>query len=131
MNRLVSLACGILFGLGLALSGMVNPAKVQGFLDITGTWDPSLAGVMVGAIPTAFLLFRLAARHNVAVPPPSAKIDGKLVAGAVLFGIGWGLVGICPGPALIAWILDPYALIFIAAMALGMAVHDRLLGRAC
>jgi uncharacterized membrane protein YedE/YeeE len=132
--RLVgALGCGLLFGFGLALSRMVDPAVVRGFLDVTGDWDPSLAGVMAGAIPVTFVFYRIAARRGRALaggalpPAPERTIDRRLVGGALLFGIGWGLVGLCPAPALIAWLFQPWALLFIAAMVAGMAIQRRVL----
>jgi len=128
---LSALLCGALFGLGLAVSGMVDPAKVQGFLDIAGHWDPSLAGVMAGAIPVAALFYRLAARRDrslsgAALPaPPSPRIDRRLIVGSLIFGLGWGAAGMCPGPALAAWLVDARALFFVAAMAAGMIVQKR------
>ena len=123
-----ALLAGLLFGLGLAVSGMVNPAKVLGFLDIFGHWDPSLAGVMATAIPLTALLYRLAARRPATLagrtlPTPARPIDRRLVIGALLFGIGWGAVGFCPGPAIEALVLDQRAWLYIAAMAAGMAAH--------
>jgi len=128
---LTALLCGTLFGLGLAVSGMVDPAKVQGFLDIAGHWDPSLGGVMAGAIPVAALFYRLASRRGrslsgTALPaPPSPRIDRRLIIGSLIFGLGWGAAGMCPGPALAAWLVDGRALFFVAAMAAGMAVQRR------
>jgi uncharacterized membrane protein YedE/YeeE len=131
--RLVAaLGCGLLFGFGLALSRMVDPAVVRGFLDVTGDWDPSLAGVMAGAIPVTFLFYRIAARRGRTLTggtlpaAPSRTIDKRLIGGALVFGIGWGLVGLCPAPALIAWVYQPWALAFIAAMAAGMAIERRV-----
>lgn len=131
--RLVAaLVCGLLFGIGLALSRMADPQVVLGFLDVFGDWDPSLLGVMIGAIPTTFVFYQIARRRGRSVtgadlpPPPSRAIDARLVGGALLFGIGWGLVGLCPAPALIAWLFQPWALLFIAAMAAGMAIERRL-----
>ena len=127
-----ALGCGLLFGFGLALSRMVDPAVVRGFLDVFGDWDPSLAGVMAGAIPVTFLFYHLAYRKGRTAtgealpPPPSRSIDGRLVGGALIFGVGWGLVGLCPAPALIAWLFQPWALVFIAAMAAGMAIERRV-----
>lgn len=107
MSGLISLLLGVLFGIGLLLSGMTNPAKVQGFLDIAGNWDPSLALVMAGAIAAAFLPFQWAKRQQhcaLGAPmqlPVKRQIDRPLVLGSALFGIGWGLSGICPGPAIV------------------------------
>ncbi len=121
MRPLFALFIGLLFGAGLALSGMTSPAKVQGFLDITGAWDPSLAFVMAGAIGIGLVLFRIARRR---LPPPSHRVDPALIGGSVLFGIGWGLVGYCPGPALTALgSLDPKALTFVAAMLAGTVLQ--------
>jgi uncharacterized membrane protein YedE/YeeE len=124
----VALAAGLIFGLGLAVSQMVNPAKVLGFLDLFGDWDPSLVFVMLGAIPVAALGYRLAIRYSspfcaeAYATPAKAGIDGRLVIGAILFGIGWGLVGYCPGPAIASIALgNPATLLFIAAMLVGMA----------
>jgi len=133
MRLLAPLLAGLLFGLGLCLGGMTQPAKVLGFLDLAGAWDPSLAFVMGGALAVAFVAFRLAARHRNALngapfaPPPDRTIDARLVAGAALFGIGWGLAGFCPGPALVALgFAEPGALIFVLAMAGGIALVDAL-----
>jgi len=123
-RRGVAFAAGLLFGLGLALSGMADPAKVLGFLDVFGRWDPRLAGVMAAAIPVAALIYRLTARAGRPMPPrPSQGLDRDLVAGALLFGIGWGLVGLCPGPALADVALAPRGLVFVAAMAAGLGLH--------
>ncbi len=130
-----ALAAGLLFGLGLAVSGMVNPAKVLGFLDIFGHWDPSLAGVMASAIPVTALFYRLAARRPVSLtgrplpPTPTRPIDRNLVAGALLFGVGWGAVGFCPGPAIESLVLDGRAWIFSVAMAAGMLMFKWGSGR--
>jgi uncharacterized membrane protein YedE/YeeE len=125
---LVALAAGVLFGLGLAVSQMINPAKVLGFLDLAGDWDPSLAFVMLAAVPVAAAGYRLARRlrQPVCAPafagPVQAKVDSRLAGGAILFGIGWGLVGYCPGPALAALGLgNASTLLFVAAMLVGMA----------
>jgi uncharacterized membrane protein YedE/YeeE len=133
MARLVAALAGVLFGLGLAISGMIDPEKVLGFLDISGDWDPSLAFVMGGAIPVAWLGFRLAARRptplcEAAFSRPTATIvDRKLVLGAALFGIGWGLAGFCPGPALASLGLGLWQVwLFAAAMMAGMALHYRV-----
>ena len=106
MNLFFALLSGLLFGIGLIVSGMANPAKVIGFLDITRVWDPSLAFVMGGAISVGFFAFRIAARRKRPLCgdkmhlPTANHIDKRLVGGALLFGIGWGLAGICPGPGL-------------------------------
>jgi uncharacterized protein len=120
---------GLLFGLGLLLSGMANPAKVTGFLDLAGAWDPSLALVMAGAIAVALPLFRLARRRQQAVAggalqwPQNRQIDKPLVLGAVIFGMGWGLAGICPGPALVLSGAGlPQGMLFVASMLAGMAL---------
>jgi hypothetical protein len=131
MKTAGALASGLLFGLGLAISGMVDPAVVLGFLDFgglaDGTWNPALAGVMGGAIPVAFVLYRLAGSR---VPPPSRVIDGRLIIGAALFGLGWGAAGLCPGPALEGWVANPRALLFVFPMLAGFAVTTRVIGRA-
>ncbi|HXQ50737.1 MAG TPA: DUF6691 family protein [Stellaceae bacterium] len=124
---LVALGAGLLFGLGLTVSQMINPAKVLGFLDLFGDWDPSLAFVMLGAIPVAAIGYRVA--RSLAAPwcgpafaaPAQSKIDGRLVSGAVLFGVGWGMVGYCPGPALASIALGNWAtVLFLVAMLIGM-----------
>ena len=132
MGIIASLVSGLLFGLGLILSGMANPAKVLNFLDVAGTWDPSLAFVMAGAIgiaaPGFWLVRRRAAPLADAafhVPPADAPITRSLVIGAAVFGIGWGLAGFCPGPALVSLPLaTPGAIAFTAAMvaAIGAGV---------
>ena len=133
MANLTALLSGLLFGLGLIVSGMANPAKVQGFLDISRAWDPSLAFVMGGAIAVASLAFALARRRERAWSgalfewPASVGIDTRLLSGGALFGIGWGLAGFCPGPALVAMSSGmTEAWIFGAAMIAGMVLHDRL-----
>lgn len=127
MRFVVAVVAGALFGAGLLLAGMTDPARVLGFLDVTGAWDPSLAFVMVGAIGVHAIGYRLVTRRHrplldagFHVPPPCA-IDGKLVGGAAIFGVGWGLAGFCPGPALVAAASGASsALVFVAAMAVGM-----------
>ncbi|MDP2372523.1 DUF6691 family protein [Reyranella sp.] len=130
MLRIVAaVAAGLLFGAGLTVSQMVSPAKVIGFLDVAGNWDPSLAFVLAGAVGTVALGFLVVRRHlsaplfAAAFDPPSARgIDRNLVFGAMLFGIGWGLVGLCPGPALAALAIAPAKVaLFVAAMLAGMA----------
>ena len=129
-TTLAALASGLLFGLGLTISGMVNPAKVLAFLDIAGDWDPTLAFVMGGAIIAAFPAFQWAKRHGRPFfaekwsLPDRTDIDRKLVVGAALFGIGWGLAGFCPGPALAALgLATEQALTFVIAMIVGALVY--------
>lgn len=124
-----ALLSGLLFGLGLILSGMSNPAKVVAFLDLGGIWDPSLAFVMGGAIAVAAPAFAWARRRNQTLLntpldlPTKTGIDRRLVGGSLLFGAGWGLAGFCPGPALVTAAAGfPGALLFAAAMLAGMAV---------
>jgi uncharacterized protein len=120
---------GTLFGAGLALSGMMNPARVRGFLDILGDWDPTLAFVMGGAV--LVMAFAWMVQKRMASPlacdefslPGTSKIDGKLIGGAVLFGIGWGLAGLCPGPAIATLATNTgNVVLFVAAMAAGMGL---------
>jgi uncharacterized membrane protein YedE/YeeE len=127
---IAALICGLIFGWGLLISEMVQPAKVLAFLDIVGAWDPSLAGVMIAAV-VSVPGFRLAQRRErpilaiQSVWPTKVGIDRPLVIGPALFGIGWGLVGLCPGPALenLAT-LSPRVIAFVVAMTAGMALHD-------
>lgn len=126
-----SLACGFIFGLGLLIAGMVNPLKVLAFLDVFGAWDPSLAVLMVSALAVSSAGFAIArGRGRPLLAPQSlwptkADIDRPLLIGAALFGIGWGLVGLCPGPALEGLAsLSPGIIAFVAAMAAGMVAHD-------
>jgi uncharacterized membrane protein YedE/YeeE len=133
MQILMALITGLLFGLGLILSGMTNPAKVTGFLDLAGHWDPSLAFVMGGAIGVALVAFRLAGKRTsslLGAPmrlPAAGLIDRRLVLGSLAFGVGWGLAGYCPGPALASLASGgSKPLIFAAAMLAGMAVFEVL-----
>jgi hypothetical protein len=128
---LTALAAGLLFGLGLTVSGMINPGKVLGFLDVAGDWDPSLAFVMAAAIPVAMIGVRAARRLRTPLcaatfaGPTRTRLDLRLVAGAMLFGVGWGLAGYCPGPALAS--LAPAARpagLFVVAMLVGMAAFQ-------
>jgi len=126
MKLLIAVLAGLVFGLGLMLSGMASPAKVQGFLDVLGPWDPSLALVMAGAIAVGLPAFALARRRRLPLPE-SSHIDRRLLGGSLLFGVGWGLVGLCPGPALVvAGLGDAKALGFVAAMLAGMALFEWL-----
>lgn len=127
MRMFFGFLSGLVFGLGLVISGMSNPAKVINFLDLAGTWDPSLAFVMGGASVTAFIGYRLI--HRSSAPalgssfdlPGTSRIDRPLLTGAALFGIGWGIGGFCPGPAWTALpLLSPGALVFIPMMLIGL-----------
>ena len=127
MFNFFAFVAGLTFGIGLIVSGMSNPAKVLGFLDLAGKWDPSLALVMAGAIFVGVFAFGLAARRretflDTPLPPPAPRhLDRALVAGSLVFGVGWGLAGFCPGPALVALGAgQPKALVFVAAMVAGM-----------
>jgi uncharacterized membrane protein YedE/YeeE len=133
VQLLVALACGLVFGLGLIVSGMANPAKVVGFLDLAGAWDPSLALVMAGAIAAGSPACRIASRRSttlLATPvllPAARQIDRRLVLGSLLFGVGWGLAGFCPGPALVALGMgEGKAVLFVASMVAGMGVFELL-----
>jgi uncharacterized protein len=133
LSVLAALVSGLLFGLGLTISQMINPAKVTAFIDVLGDFDPSLAFVMATAIPVATLGYVLAARRHSPICAPSfslptwTQIDRPLILGAVLFGIGWGLVGYCPGPALASLGLgNPATVLFVLAMLLGMGGHTAL-----
>ncbi len=130
---IAALLGGIVFGLGLLLSGMGNPAKVQNFLDLAGHWDPSLALVMGGAVGLALPVFAWARRQRrplLGGPmqlPMATQIDGRLLAGSALFGIGWGLAGFCPGPALMNLATGHAEVwLFVAAMLAGMGLHALL-----
>lgn len=133
MSLFISALSGLVFGLGLILSGMANPAKVSGFLDLAGAWDPSLALVMGGAVGVGLIGFALAKRRRSAWSgdaidlPTSTVIDRRLLIGGLLFGAGWGIGGYCPGPALVsAGSGSSAGLLFVGAMLAGMALHDRL-----
>ena len=136
MNRkVVAFVSGAIFAARLCVSGMTHPSKVLAFLDVTGAWDPSLAFVMVGAVGISALAFRLSARRaspiygdRFRVPDRRGPIDPKLVAGAALFGVGWGLSGLCPGPAVTALVTGQLgAIVFVTAMVVGMAIHRLVL----
>lgn len=133
MKTLIAFIAGLAFGFGLLVSGMSSPDKVLSFLDLAGAWDPSLAFVMGGAVLTATPLFFLAKRRaqplaGVAYDDPDRlTIDRKLVFGAILFGLGWGLAGICPGPAVVDLVLAPDKTIaFMGAMIAGIIISARL-----
>jgi uncharacterized membrane protein YedE/YeeE len=135
MRMVAALACGIIFGFGLAVSGMMNPAKVIGFLDVAGDWDPTLAFVMGGALLVAIPTYRVILKRRRPVLasgfslPAGEKLDVPLIWGSALFGVGWGLVGFCPGPAVAAVVTGlPPVLGFVAAMIAGMALHAWLSG---
>lgn len=130
MIALSAWLAGLVFGLGLILSGMGNPAKVQNFLDFFGTWDPSLAFVMGGAIGVGLIAFAWAKRRSVSLLgepmqlPTATAVDRKLLTGAAMFGAGWGLAGFCPGPALMNLAtLQPEVWLFVAAMLVGMVLQ--------
>lgn len=132
-NRLSEFLVGLLFGLGLILSGMTDPGKVLGFLDLAGLWDPSLAFVMGGAIAVGALAFAVAKKRTRsflggAMHVPTARdIDKRLVLGSLVFGVGWGLAGFCPGPAIVSAAAgQPKAMVFIAAMLAGMWLFEML-----
>jgi len=135
MAMLVNVIVGLLFGLGLLISGMADPAKVQNFLDVLGTWDASLAFVMAGAVVTTFMGYRLAQRRPAPLLSPnfavrsSSPLDRPLLIGAGIFGVGWGLTGFCPGPAVVSLpLLARGTLLFVPAMLAGI-VAARLLAR--
>ena len=130
-----SFLIGLLFGLGLVISQMMNPAKVIGFLDITGDWDPTLAVVMAAALGVTFIGYRMTFARKRALlgdefhVPAKGKVTSSLIFGSALFGIGWGLAGFCPGPALVAATVGgTNAILFIAAMLVGM-LANRMVGR--
>ena len=133
MAVFTSLLAGLVFGLGLIVSGMANPAKVLGFLDLAGRWDPSLALVMAGAIAVGIVSFAFARRRTLSILgaemmlPSARHIDRRLVGGGLLFGIGWGIAGFCPGPALVALGMgENKAVVFVVAMLAGMGIFEWL-----
>lgn len=136
MRFVIALVCGLIFGAGLVVSGMTNPQKVLGFLDVAasarGAWDPTLLMVFAGALPVMFIAYRIeAARAGVASAQSESPIDAKLVGGSAMFGVGWGLVGLCPGPAAAALSLAdrtvlPSVVTFFAAMLLGVWLSNML-----
>ena len=131
MHRAIEFLVGLLFGVGLIFSGMTDPGKVIGFLDVAGHWDPSLAFVMGGAVFVGLVAFAIARKRTSTLlggamhMPNSDDIDQRLLTGALVFGVGWGLAGFCPGPALVALGAGVWqAAVFAAAMLAGMAVHE-------
>ncbi len=133
MTVFTSLLAGLVFGLGLIVSGMADPAKVLGFLDLGGAWDPTLAFVMAGAIAVGALAFAVARKRTVSFLdaamklPMSRDIDSRLVMGSVVFGLGWGVAGFCPGPGLVALGMgEVKALVFVLAMLVGMGAFELL-----
>jgi uncharacterized membrane protein YedE/YeeE len=131
--NMIIFGCGVLFSIGLCLSGMTQPTKVTGFLNFIGDWDPSLMMVMGGAVTTYFILSRFTLKRSAPVMAPKfmlptrVDIDGRLIAGAALFGLGWGLVGFCPGPALASLTtLNSSVWIFVVSMTMGMYVYGTL-----
>jgi uncharacterized membrane protein YedE/YeeE len=133
MIVLSALLTGLIFGLGLVISGMVNPAKVLGFLDVAGAWDPSLLLVMGGAVAVGAVAFLLAGRRERSVLgaemmlPASGRIDRRLMLGSLVFGIGWGIAGFCPGPAVVAiGMAQVKAIVFVIAMLAGMGLFALL-----
>jgi uncharacterized membrane protein YedE/YeeE len=129
-NHLVAFFSGSVFAIGLALSGMTQPAKVIAFLDVTGHWDPSLAFVMVGAIAVHFLFLRMTRKRATPfyasqfVTPTLSRIDSRLLVGAALFGLGWGIAGFCPGPAVVSIVTGAApTLLFVASMLAGMGAY--------
>lgn len=129
MRKLIALIAGLIFGLGLVVSDMINPARVLGFLDLFGgAWDPTLAFVMIGAVLVMAIAWPIAGARQLPVfagdmpGAASSLIDGKLIGGAAVFGLGWGLVGLCPGPALAGLLVGGTSVwVFIVAMIFGMA----------
>jgi uncharacterized membrane protein YedE/YeeE len=133
MQIFMALLAGLIFGIGLIVSGMANPAKVIGFLDLSGSWDPSLAFVMGGAICVGLVAFSVAAKRSKTLLgeplrlPQAKHIDRRLVFGGLTFGVGWGLAGYCPGPALATLVMgNSKTIIFVTAMVLGMAIFELL-----
>lgn len=133
MTIFTALLSGLVFGIGLIVSGMANPAKVLGFLDVSGNWDPSLAFVMAGAIAVGVVAFAVARRRATSFLgedmklPANRRLDGRLVGGSLLFGIGWGVAGFCPGPGLVALGMgEAKAVLFVSAMLAGMGIFELL-----
>jgi|TARA_B100000959_G_scaffold175798_1_gene184034 hypothetical protein len=132
MNKIVSLLCGIIFGIGLVISQMINPAKVLGFLNLFGEWDPSLAFVMIGALIISSPSFHLFKNKEKPIfsssfsIPNKKEIDKELIFGSILFGAGWGLVGLCPGPAITSIALfNVSSAIFVVSMFIGFYIASK------
>ena len=133
MNKIVSLICGIIFGMGLVISQMINPEKVLGFLNIFRDWDPSLAFVMIGALIISTPIFHLFKNKDKPLfstsflIPKNKEIDKKLIIGAVFFGSGWGLIGLCPGPAITSIaLLNMSSVIFVVSMFIGFYLGSKV-----
>jgi uncharacterized protein len=131
MYAFTSLLAGLVFGLGLIVSGMTNPAKVLGFLDAAGLWDPSLAFVMGGAVCVGLIAFAVARRRRLSILgaqmklPSARQIDRRLIGGSLLFGVGWGVAGFCPGPALVVIGMGQVkAIVFVVFMLAGMGLYE-------
>ena len=131
MAKLTAFLAGLIFGLGLLLAGMANPAKVLAFLDLAGNWDPSLALVMAGAISVAIIPLNLAVKKKVSVLgarmqlPVKRELDARLIGGSLMFGIGWGIAGICPGPSVTLLLTGHWKIIiFVSAMLIGMGLFN-------
>lgn len=136
LQRISEFGIGLLFGLGLIISGMTDPGKVLGFLDLAGLWDPSLALVMGGAILVGVFAFALARKRTTSLLgspmqlPTARHIDRRLVLGSLVFGVGWGIAGFCPGPAIVSVGMgQPKAVVFVLAMLAGMGAFEWLEGR--
>ena len=137
LRMIAALTSGVVFGIGLALAGMLNPAKVVGFLDIFGVWDPSLAFVMIGGIAVNLIGLRVVLRRDAPLLcdrfalPTATTIDRPLIIGSLIFGVGWGLAGLCPGPVISSLMLNPsdmaaFALVLVAGLMLGRLVAPKL-----
>lgn len=136
LQRISEFGIGLVFGLGLIISGMTDPGKVLGFLDLAGPWDPSLALVMGGAVLVGLLAFAVARKRSTSVLggpmqlPTARHIDRRLVLGSLVFGVGWGIAGFCPGPAIVSLGAgEPRAVVFVLAMLVGMGIFEWLEGR--
>ncbi len=136
LKRISEFGIGLVFGLGLIISGMTDPGKVLGFLDLAGLWDPSLALVMGGAILVGVFAFALARKRTTSLLgspmqlPTARHIDRRLVLGSLVFGVGWGIAGFCPGPAIVSVGMgQPKAVVFVLAMLAGMGIFEWLEGR--